>query len=53
MDDKSAKQLMDKALDTGPNFKAIFQVKGRELTDFQVELLRVDPILDPIADIWP
>ena len=52
-DKVSAGQLMKKAGDCGPHFKAVFQVKGRELTDFQVELLRVDPITDPIAEIWP
>lgn len=52
-DDKSIRILMDKAEIIGSNFKAVFQVKGRELTDFQVELLRVDPIIDPVAEIWP
>jgi len=52
-DDRSTEQLMKKAKSAGSNFKAVFQVKGRELTDFQVELLRVDPIADPIAEIWP
>lgn len=53
MDEKSAGLLMKKAKATGPNFKAVFQVKGRELTDFQVYLLRVDPLKDPVAEIWP
>lgn len=52
-DPSSAGLLMGKAQNCGPHFKAVFQVKGRELTDFQVELLRVDPIADPIAEIWP
>lgn len=52
-DEKSTALLMKKAKYAGSNFKAVFQVKGRELTDFQVELLRVDPIADPIAEIWP
>jgi hypothetical protein len=52
-DEKSADVLMKKTSFIGSNFKAIFQVKGRELTDFQVELLRVDPIKDPVAEIWP
>jgi hypothetical protein len=52
-DQSSAGLLMHKAQSCGPHFKAVFQVKGRELTDFQVELLRVDPIADPIAEIWP
>lgn len=53
MDEKNAGLLMKKAEVTGSNFKAVFQVKGRELTDFQIELLRVDPITDSIAEIWP
>jgi hypothetical protein len=53
MDEKSARLLMKKTEDTGSNFKAVFKVKGRELTDFQVELLRVDLIKDPISEIWP
>ena len=52
-EEKSADILMKKTSAIGSNFKAIFQVKGRELTDFQVELLRVDPIKDPVAEIWP
>lgn len=52
-DEKSIQLLMDKTKIIGSNYKAVFQVKGRELTDFQVELLRVDPIKDPIAEIWP
>lgn len=52
-DEKTADILMKKISVTGSNFKAVFQVKGRELTDFQVELLRVDPIKDPVAEIWP
>ncbi|OFX62571.1 MAG: hypothetical protein A2066_20015 [Bacteroidetes bacterium GWB2_41_8] len=52
-DEKSAAILMKKAEPTGSNFKAVFQVRGRELTDFQVELLRVDAIQDPVSEIWP
>lgn len=52
-DEKSAKLLMEKAEPFGPHFKAVFKVKGRELIDFQVDLLRVDPIVDSIAEIWP
>lgn len=36
-----------------PNFKAVFEVTGRELTDFKVELVRVDPILETISEVWP
>jgi hypothetical protein len=52
-DEKSTAILLKKTSAVGTNFKAIFQVKGRELTDFQVELLRVDPIKDPISEICP
>ncbi len=36
-----------------PNFKAVFEVKGRELTDFKVNLVRIDPIKESISEIWP
>ncbi|MDO8928719.1 MAG: hypothetical protein Q7W54_07000, partial [Bacteroidota bacterium] len=52
-DEKSTALLMAKSKVSGPNFKAIFQVKGLELTDFQIELLRVDPIVFSVAEIWP
>ncbi len=35
------------------NFKAVFEVKGRELTDFKVDLVRIDPIKENISEIWP
>lgn len=35
------------------NFKAVFEVKGRELTDFKVDLVRIDPIKESISEIWP
>lgn len=35
------------------NFKALFEVRGRELTDFKVELIRIDPITENISEIWP
>ena len=35
------------------NFKAVFEVKGRELTDFKVDLIRIDPINENISEIWP
>lgn len=52
-DEKSIGLLMKKTSGIDANYKAIVQVRGRELTDFQVELLRVDPIIDPISEIWP
>lgn len=48
---KNSELLLKKT--PGKNYKAIFKVKGRELTDFQIELIRIDPITDPISDIWP
>lgn len=38
---------------TTQNFKAVFEVKGRELTDFKVDLIRIDPIKENISEIWP
>lgn len=43
--------LADK--NSGKNFKAVFEAKGRELTDFKVELVRIDPIKENISEIWP
>ena len=38
---------------SGQNFKAVFEAKGRELTDFKVDLVRIDPIRENISEIWP
>jgi Transcriptional regulatory protein, C terminal. len=35
------------------NYKAVFEVKGRESTDFVVNLVRIDPIRENISEIWP
>ncbi len=35
------------------NYKAVFEVKGRDRTDFETNILRVDPIPLPISEIWP
>ncbi len=35
------------------NFKAVFEVKGREQTDFNVRMVRIDPINENIKEIWP
>lgn len=35
------------------NYKAVFEVKGRESTDFKVNLIRIDPIHENISEIWP
>lgn len=34
------------------NFKAVFEVKGQDLTDFKVDLIRTDPIEENISEIW-
>ncbi len=38
---------------TDLNYKAVFEVKGRESTDFIVNLVRIDPIHENISEIWP
>jgi len=35
------------------NYKAVFEVKGQDLTDFKVDLIRTDPIKENISEIWP
>ncbi len=35
------------------NFKAVFEVRGHEQTDFEIYLRRLDPILENIDEIWP
>jgi hypothetical protein len=35
------------------NYKAVFEVKGQDLTDFKVDLIRIDPIKENISEIWP
>ena len=35
------------------NFKAVFEVKGKQHTEFETNLVRVDPILRRISEIWP
>ncbi len=35
------------------NYKAVFEVKGRDHTDFETNLLRVDPLKIPISEVWP
>ncbi len=37
----------------GQNYKAVFEVKGQNLTDFKVQLVRIDPIKENISEIWP
>ena len=35
------------------NYKAVFEVKGRDHTDFETNLLRVDRLEIPISEVWP
>lgn len=35
------------------NYKAVFEVEGQDLTDFKVDLIRIDPIKENISEIWP
>lgn len=35
------------------NFKAVFEVRGNELTDFEMALKRIDPITADIDELWP
>ncbi|MEL7585763.1 MAG: hypothetical protein AAGU19_03545 [Prolixibacteraceae bacterium] len=35
------------------NFKGIFEVKGQQRTDFEIRLVRLDPMPAGTAEIWP
>jgi hypothetical protein len=35
------------------NFKAVFEVKGENRTDFDISMIRIDALPDNIAEIWP
>lgn len=35
------------------NFKSIFEVKGQYRTDFKIRLIRLDPLPENAAEIWP
>lgn len=35
------------------NFKAVFEVKGENRTDFDIRLIRIDALPNDIAEIWP
>jgi len=37
----------------GENYKAIFEVKGQYRTDFEIRLIRLDPLPANTAEIWP
>ncbi|MFA5327408.1 MAG: hypothetical protein WC384_06425 [Prolixibacteraceae bacterium] len=38
---------------TSQKYKAVFEVKGRDLTEFTVDLIRMDPIDENISEVWP
>lgn len=47
-------QLENKVEQCGSeNYKAVYEVKGRGQTDFETNLLRVDPLDIPISEVWP
>jgi len=35
------------------NYKVVFEVIGRDRTDFETKILRVDRIETPISEVWP
>ncbi|MGE4586359.1 MAG: hypothetical protein AB7D05_03365 [Mangrovibacterium sp.] len=35
------------------NYKGIFEVKGQQRTDFEISLVRLDPLPGNAAEIWP
>ena len=35
------------------NFKAVFEVKGQDRTDFDIRQVRLDPLPDSVTEIWP
>ncbi|MCW0481444.1 hypothetical protein [Gaoshiqia sediminis] len=37
----------------GSNFKGVFEVKGQKRTDFEIRLIRFDPLSETISEIWP
>jgi hypothetical protein len=38
---------------SGENFKGVFLVKGQKRTDFEISLVRLDPLPANTAEIWP
>jgi hypothetical protein len=53
-DPNSIPELEEKMKQIGTqNFKAIFEVKGQQQTDFEIKLVRIDPIDQPISEYWP
>lgn len=51
---KNLKALKKQAKQVGSNnFKAVFEVRGRQQTDFEIYLKRIDPITVDINKLWP
>ena len=53
--DKSQMKGFSKHLEQlkSTNFKAVFEVKGQNRTDFDINLLRLDSLPENISEIWP
>lgn len=53
--DPDNKKFQERLLQDGKNlnFKAVFEIKGLENTEFGIELIRTDIIKENISDIWP
>ena len=53
--DPSRIKPLEKIMETGQmqNFKGIFEVKGQYRTDFEIRLIRLDPLPENAAEIWP
>ncbi|MGD9929663.1 MAG: hypothetical protein AB7U05_06560, partial [Mangrovibacterium sp.] len=53
--DKETLKSFEKALKPldSQNFKGIFEVKGQKRTDFEIKLIRIDPLPGTISEIWP
>lgn len=53
-DQKKMKRLVKNLQTIGtPNFKAVFEVKGENRTDFDIRLIRMDALPENISEIWP
>lgn len=53
--DPSTVKPLEKIMKSGKaqNFKCIFEVKGQYRTDFEIRLIRFDPLPETAAEIWP
>lgn len=51
---ENLKAIKKRAKQVGSNnFKAVFEVRGRQQTDFEIYLKRIDPISVDIDKLWP